>query len=96
MKRFAELGYREFKRKLNGGTLWEGSVQWSVGEREVLLKEDAAVIRQRMNDIFYSLKTLLDKLRKTWGILMKKNCVRYLPSMIMDVPSAKRFHRFDC
>ena len=39
-ERFPELGYREFKQKLNNGTLWEGSRAVSVGKHEVLLKED--------------------------------------------------------
>ena len=91
-ERFAELGYREFKQKLNGGTLWEGSRAVSVGKHEVLLKEDAAVIRQRMDGLFYSLKTLLvDKLRKTKGRFDEEELRAIFAEHGMDVPSAKRF-----
>ena len=57
-ERFPELGYREFKQKLNNGTLWEGSRAVSVGKHEVLLKEDTAVIRQRMDSLFKTLVTM--------------------------------------
>ena len=91
-ERFAELGYREFKQKLNGGTLWEGSRAVSVGKHEVLLKEDAAVIRQRMDALFNSLKTLLvDKLRKTKGRFDEEELRAVFAEHDMDVPSAKRF-----
>ena len=56
---FPELGYREFKQKLNSGTLWEGSRAVSVGKHEVLLKEDATIIRQRMDALFKNLVTML-------------------------------------
>ncbi len=58
-ERFPELGYKEFKQKLNNGTLWEGARAVSVGKHEVLLKEDAAVIRERMDALFKSLTTML-------------------------------------
>ena len=53
------MGYREFKQKLNSGTLWEGSRAVSVGKHEVLLKEDATIIRQRMDALFKNLVTML-------------------------------------
>ena len=91
-ERFAELGYREFKQKLNSGTLWEGSRAVSVGKHEVLLKEDATVIRQRMDALFNSLKTLLvDKLRKAKGRFDEEELRAVFAEHGMDVPSAKRF-----
>ena len=69
-ERFPELGYKEFKQKLNNGTLWEGARAVSVGKHEVLLKEDAAVIRERMDALFKSLtamlKTALIKSKRTF------------------------------
>lgn len=91
-ERFAEFGYREFKQKLNNGTLWEGSRAVSVGKHEVLLKEDAAVIRRRMDALFGSLKTLLfDKLRKAKGRFDEEELRAVFAEHGMDVPSAKRF-----
>lgn len=89
---FSELGYREFKQKLNGGTLLEGARAVSVGKHEVLLKEDGTVIRQRMDALFNSLKTLLvDKLRKTKGRFDEEELRAVFAEHGMDVPSAKRF-----
>lgn len=86
------MGYREFKQKLNGGTLWEGSRAVSVGKHEVLLKENAETIRQRMDALFNSLKTLLvDKLRKTKGRFDEEELRAVFAEHGMDVPSAKRF-----
>ena len=86
-ERFPELGYREFKQKLNNGTLWEGSRAVSVGKHEVLLKEDTAVIRQRMDSLFKSLVTMLKTaLLKTKAVSMKKSCARCLPSMAWMFP----------
>ncbi|MCI1646778.1 MAG: DEAD/DEAH box helicase [Bacteroides sp.] len=91
-ERFAELGYRDFKHKLNNGTLWEGSRAVSVGKHEVLLKEDAEVIGQRMNALFSSLKTLFsDKLKKTKGRFDEEELRAVFAEHDMDVPSAKRF-----
>ena len=91
-ERFAEFGYKEFKQKLNNGTLWEGSRAVSVGKHEVLLKEDAAVIRRRMDALFGSLKTLLfDKLRKAKGRFDEEELRAVVGEHGMDVPSAKRF-----
>ena len=91
-ERFAEFGYKEFKQKLNNGTLWEGSRAVSVGKHEVLLKEDAAVIRRRMDALFGSLKTLLfDKLRKAKGRFDEEELRAVFAEHGMDVPSAKRF-----
>lgn len=90
--RFPELGYKEFKQKLSGGTLWEGSRAVSVGKHEILLKEDAAVIRKRMDALFDSLKKLFyDKLRKTKGRFDEEELRAIFAEHEMDVRSAKRF-----
>lgn len=91
-ERFPELGYREFKQKLNNGTLWEGSRAVSVGKHEVLLKEDTAVIRQRMDSLFKSLVTMLKTaLLKTKGRFDEEELSAVFAEHGMDVPSAKRF-----
>ena len=91
-ERFPELGYRELKQKLNNGTLWEGSRAVSVGKHEVLLKEDTAVIRQRMDSLFKSLVTMLKTaLLKTKGRFDEEELRAVFAEHGMDVPSAKRF-----
>ena len=91
-ERFPDLGYREFKQKLNNGTLWEGSRAVSVGKHEVLLKEDTAVIRQRMDSLFKSLVTMLKTaLLKTKGRFDEEELRAVFAEHGMDVPSAKRF-----
>ena len=91
-ERFPELGYREFKQKLNNGTLWEGSRAVSVGKHEVLLKEDTAVIRQRMDSLFKSLVTMLKTaLLKTKGRFDEEELRAVFAEHGMDVPSAKRY-----
>lgn len=91
-ERFPGLGYREFKQKLNNGTLWEGSRAVSVGKHEVLLKEDARVIRQRMDALFQSLTTMLKTaLLKTKGRFDEEELRAVFAEHGMDVPSAKRF-----
>ena len=91
-ERFPELGYREFKQKLNNGTLWEGSRAVSVGKHEVLLKEDTAVIRQRMDSLFKSLVMMLKTaLLKTKGRFDEEELRAVFAEHGMDVPSAKRF-----
>lgn len=91
-ERFPELGYREFKQKLNNGTLWEGSRAVSVGKHEVLLKEDATVIRRRMDDLFKSLVTMLKTaLLKSKGRFDEEELRAVFAEHGMDVPSAKRF-----
>ena len=91
-ERFPELGYREFKQKLNNGTLWEGSRAVSVGKHEVLLKEATAVIRQRMDSLFKSLVTMLKTaLLKTKGRFDEEELRAVFAEHGMDVPSAKRF-----
>ena len=91
-ERFPELGYREFKQKLNSGMLWEGSRAVSVGKHEVLLKEDATVIRQRMDALFKSLVSMLKTaLLKSKGRFDEEELRAVFAEHGMDVPSAKRF-----
>lgn len=91
-ERFSDLGYKEFKQKLNNGTLWEGSRAVSVGKHEVLLKEDAEVIRERMNAVFASLTTLMKTaLLKSKGRFDEEELRAIFVDHGMDVRSAKRF-----
>lgn len=91
-ERFGDLGYREFKKKLNSGTLWDDSRAVSVGKHEVLLMQDSTEIRRRMDALFLSLKTLLvDKLRKSKGKFDEEELRAVFAQHGMDVPSAKRF-----
>ena len=91
-ERFPELGYKEFKQKLNNGTLWEGARAVSVGKHEVLLKEDASVIRERMDALFKSLTTMLKTaLIKSKGRFDEEELRAVFAEHGMDVRSAKRF-----
>lgn len=91
-ERFPELGYKEFKQKLNNGTLWEGARAVSVGKHEVLLKEDATVIRERMDALFKSLTTMLKtSLIKSKGRFDEEELRAVFAEHGMDVRSAKRF-----
>lgn len=90
--RFGELGYKEFKQKLNNGTLREGSRAVSVGKHEVLLKEDAAAIRKRIDAVFASLTTLMKTaLIKSKGRFDEEELRTIFVEHGMDVRSAKRF-----
>lgn len=91
-ERFPELGYKEFKQKLNNGTLWEGARAVSVGKHEVLLKEDAVVIRERMDALFKSLTMMLKTaLIKSKGRFDEEELRAVFAEHGMDVRSAKRF-----
>lgn len=91
-KRFSELGYKEFKQKLNNGTLMEGARAVSVGKHEVLLKEDASVIRQRMDALFKDLGIMLKTaLIKSKGKFDEDGLRLLFADHNMDVRSAKRF-----
>lgn len=91
-ERFPELGYKEFKQKLNNGTLWEGSRAVSVGKHEVLLKEDAAVIRGKMDSLFKDLTAMLKTaLIKSKGRFDEEELRALFAEHGMDVRSAKRF-----
>lgn len=89
---FSGVGIQEFKQKLNSGMLWEGSRAVSVGKHEVLLKEDATVIRQRMDALFKSLVSMLKTaLLKSKGRFDEEELRAVFAEHGMDVPSAKRF-----
>lgn len=91
-QRFSELGYKEFKQKLNNGTLWEGSRAVSVGKHEVLLKEDAVVLKKRLDDLFKSLTELMKTaLLKSKGKFEEEALRTVFLEHGMDVRSAKRF-----
>lgn len=88
---FPELGYREFKQKLNG-MLWERFTCCFSGQAQVLLKEDATVIRQRMDALFKSLVSMLKTaLLKVKGRFDEEELRAVFAEHGMDVPSAKRF-----
>ena len=90
--RFPELGYKEFKQKLNNGTLHEGSRAVSVGKHEVLLKEDAALIRQKLDALFKSLTAMMKTaLLKNKGRFDEEELRAIFAEHNMDVRSAKRF-----
>ena len=89
---FPELGYKEFKQKLNNGTLREGSRAVSVGKHEVLLKEDAKVIRQKLDALFKSLTAMMKMaLIKSKGKFEEEELRQIFLEHQMDVRSAKRF-----
>ena len=89
---FPELGYKEFKQKLNNGTLREGSRAVSVGKHEVLLKEDAADIRRKLDALFKSLTNLMKlALAKSKGKFGEEALRDIFAEHQMDVRSAKRF-----
>lgn len=90
--RFPELGYKEFKQKLNNGTLHEGSRAVSVGKHEVLLKEDATLIRQKLDALFKSLTAMMkNALLKNKGRFDEEELRAIFAEHNMDVRSAKRF-----
>ena len=89
---FPELGYKEFKQKLNNGTLHEGSRAVSVGKHEVLLKEDAALIRQKLDALFKSMTAMMKTaLLKNKGRFDEEELRAIFAEHNMDVRSAKRF-----
>ncbi len=89
---FPELGYNEFKQKLSNGTLCEGARAVSVGKHDVLLKEDADVLRQRLDALFKSLIGLLKTaLLKNKGRFDEEELRAVFAEHRMDVRSARRF-----
>ena len=91
-ERFSELGYKEFKQKLNNGTLREGSRAVAVGKHEVLLKKDATAIRERMDALFHDLTAMLKAaLIKRKGKFEEEELRAVFAEHDMDVRSAKRF-----
>ena len=91
-ERFPELGYKEFKQKLNNGTLHEGSRAVLVGKHDVLLKEDASAIRTKLDALFKSLTLLMKTaLLKSKGHFDEEELRAVFTEHHLDVRSAKRF-----
>ena len=91
-ERFPELGYKEFKQKLNNGTLCEGSRAVLVGRHDVLLKEDASDIRAKLDALFKSLTVLMKTaLLKNKGHFDEGELRAVFTEHHLDVRSAKRF-----
>ena len=89
---FPELGYREFKQKLMNGTLLEGARAVAVGCHDVLLKEDAQRIIQRVDALFADLSALLrEALTRSKGKFDESRLRALFESHQLDVRSAKRF-----
>lgn len=89
---FSEMGYREFKRALYNGTLFDGVRAAAVGKHEVLLKEDAADISDRLARLLKSLRDLLTvSLYGNKGRFEEDDLRKVFAAYDMDVPSAKRF-----
>lgn len=89
---FPELGYKEFKQKLNNGTLCENSRAVLVGRHDVLLKEEASVIRERLEALFKSLTLLMKTaLLKSKGRFDEEELRAVFAEHQVDVRSAKRF-----
>lgn len=89
---FSEMGYREFKRDLYNGCLFEGVRAAAVGKHEVLLKEDAEVICDKLAKLLKSLKDLLTvSLYGKKGKFEEDDLRNIFEIYGMDVPSAKRF-----
>ncbi|MGN0309942.1 MAG: DEAD/DEAH box helicase [Bacteroides sp.] len=89
---YPELGYREFKQKLMNGTLLEGARAVAVGCHDVLLKEDAPRIIQRVDALFADLSALLrEALTRTKGKFDESRLRTLFEAHQLDVRSAKRF-----
>ena len=89
---FPELGYREFKQKLMNGTLLEGARAVAVGCHDVLLKEDAQRIIQRVDALFADLSALLrEALTRNKGKFDESRLRALFEAHQLDVRSAKRF-----
>ena len=89
---FSEMGYREFKRDLYNGNLFEGVRAAVVGKHDVLLKESAADICFKLASLLKSLKDLLTvSLYGNKGKFEEDDLRSIFAAYDMDVPSAKRF-----
>ena len=89
---FSEMGYREFKRDLYNGNLFEGVRAAAVGKHDVLLKESAADICSKLASLLMSLKDLLTvSLYGNKGKFEEDDLRSIFAAYDMDVPSAKRF-----
>lgn len=89
---FSEMGYREFKRDLYNGNLFEGVRAAAVGKHDVLLKESAKDICDKLACLLKSLKDLLTvSLYGNKGKFEEDDLRSIFAAYDMDVPSAKRF-----
>lgn len=89
---FSEMGYREFKRDLYNGNLFEGVRAAAVGRHDVLLKESAKDICDKLACLLKSLKDLLTvSLYGNKGKFEEDDLRSIFATYDMDVPSAKRF-----
>ena len=89
---FSEMGYREFKRDLYNGNLFEGVRAAAVGKHDVLLTESAADICSKLASLLKSLKDLLTvSLYGNKGKFEEDDLRSIFAAYDMDVPSAKRF-----
>lgn len=89
---FSDMGYREFKRDLYNGKLFEGVRAAAVGKHEVLLKESAEGICNKLASLLKSLKDLLTvSLYGNKGKFEEEDLRGIFVAYDMDVPSAKRF-----
>lgn len=89
---FSEMGYREFKRDLYNGNLFEGVHAAAVGKHEVLLREDASEICTKLASLLKRLKDLLTvSLYGNKGKFEEDDLRNVFAEYDMDVPSAKRF-----
>ena len=89
---FSEMGYREFKRDLYNGNLFEGVRAAAVGKHEVLLKEDAGDICTKLASLLKRLRDLLTvSLYGNKGKFEEDDLRSIFAEYDMDVPSAKRF-----
>ena len=89
---FSEMGYREFKRDLYNGNLFEGVRAAAVGKHDVLLKESAADICSKLASLLKSLKDLLTvSLYGNKGKFEEDDLRSIFAAYDMDVSSAKRF-----
>ena len=91
-REFPELGYREFKQKLMNGTLLDGARAVAVGRHDVLLKEDADQMIQRVDELFDDLTILLrEALTRNKGKFDESRLRALFEIHQLDVRSAKRF-----
>ena len=91
-REFPELGYREFKQKLMNGTLLDGARAVAVGRHDVLLKEDADQMIQRVDALFDDLTILLrEALTRNKGKFDESRLRALFEAHQLDVRSAKRF-----
>lgn len=89
---FSEMGYREFKHALYNGSLFEGVRAVAVGKHEVLLRDNAKDICDKLAKLLKSLKDLLTvSLYGNKGKFEEDDLRNIFEYYGMDVPSAKRF-----